>query len=215
MTAFSTLNLYLQRGSLMNRLLSRIGAAIVTVSVFLFAVFIVCDFTFGSYFVCMFLPIGYIMMSAGFQHESSESTRVSANIGMILAAVYAVLILLVYYAQTTTVRLEALSDQAARVLSYRNGGLLFNYDLLGYGMMALSTFFIGLSIRAENKPDLWLKRLMIIHGVFFLSCFLMPMTGMFTRMADGNNGNGGDIALLFWCAYFIPIGILAYRHFSN
>ena len=199
----------------MNQLLSKIGAAVVTVTVFLFAVFIVCDFTFGSYFVCMFLPIGYIMMSAGFQHESDEKTKVSANIGLVLAAVYAVLILLVYYAQTTTVRLETLSDQAVRILSYNKGGLLFNYDLLGYGIMALSTFFIGLSIRAENKPDLWLKRLMIIHGVFFLSCFFMPMTGMFTHMADGSNGKGGSLALLVWCIYFIPIGVLAYRHFSK
>jgi hypothetical protein len=200
----------------MNRTVSKIGAAIVTVTVFLFAVFIIADFTFGSYLVCMFLPIGYIMMAAGFQHESDEKTRVSANIGLVLAAVYAVLILLVYYAQTTTVRLEELTDQAVRLLNYAKGSLLFNYDLLGYGMMALSTFFIGLSIRAENKPDLWLKRLMLVHGVFFLSCFFMPLTGMFTGMADGRKGSGGgDIALLFWCVYFLPIGVLAYRHFGR
>ncbi|MER2182703.1 MAG: hypothetical protein ABTA22_04165 [Clostridia bacterium] len=199
----------------MNRTVSKIGAAVVTVTVFLFAVFIIADFTFGSYFVCMLLPIGYIMMAAGFQHESDEKTRVSANIGLILAAVYAVLILLVYDAQTTTVRLEELNEQAVRILNYAKGGLMFNYDLLGYGMMALSTFFIGLSIRAENKPDLWLKRLMLIHGVFFFSCFLMPMTGMFTGMANGEKGNGGDIALLFWCAYFLPIGVLAWKHFGK
>ena len=199
----------------MNQLLAKIGAAVVTVTVFLFAVCILCSFNFGSYLVCMFLPIGYIMMTAGFHHESSEQTKVAATIGLVLSAVYAVLILLVYYAQTTTVCLEELNDQAARVLNYQKGGLLFNYDLLGYGMMALSTFFIGLSIRAENKPDRWLKWLMIIHGFFFLSCFFMPMTGMFTHMAEGNSGHGGGIALLFWCIYFIPIGILAYVHFGN
>ena len=198
----------------MNRLLSKTGAAVVTVTVFLFAVCIICDFSFGSYLVCMFLPVGYIMMCAGFQHESGEEAKVSANIGLILAAVYAVLILLVYYAQTTSVRLEELNGQAARILDYSKGGLLFNYDLLGYGMMALSTFFTGLSIQGTTKPDRWLKRLMIIHGIFFLSCFFMPLTGMFTRMEDGNGGKGGDIALLFWCVYFIPIGILGYRHFS-
>ena len=199
----------------MNRLLSRIGAALVAVTVFLFAVYMVIDFTFGSYFVCMFLPLGYIMMAAGFQHESKEDRRVAANIGLIFSAVYAVLILLVYYAQTTSVRLESLSDQAARILDYRYGGLLFNYDLLGYGMMALSTFFIGLSMEAEGKSDKWLKGLMIIHGVFFISCFLLPMTGMFTSMAEGNSGNGGTVALICWCAYFLPIGVLAYRHFSR
>ena len=199
----------------MNRLLSRIGAALVAVTVFLFAVCMMIDFTFGSYFVCMFLPLGYIMMASGFQHESKEDRRVAANIGLIFSAVYAVLILLVYYAQTTSVRLESLSDQAARILDYRYGGLLFNYDLLGYGMMALSTFFIGLSMEAEGKADKWLKGLMIIHGVFFISCFLLPMTGMFTSMAEGNSGNGGTVALICWCAYFLPIGVLAYRHFSR
>ena len=199
----------------MNRLISRIGAAVVAATVFLFAVCMIVDFLFGSYLVCMLLPIGYIMMAAGFQQECGEDRRVAANVGLILAAVYAVLILLVYFAQTTSVRLENLSDQASRILNYRRGRLLFNYDLFGYGMMALSTFFLGLSIRPECKADSWLKGLMLIHGVFFIGCFVMPMTGAFTAMADGNAGNGGTIALLFWCVYFLPIGVLAYRHFGN
>ena len=199
----------------MNQLIPKIGAAIVTITVFLFAVFLIVDFPFGYYLVCMFLPIGYIIMAAGFHHESPEGQRVSSNIGMIFSAIYAVLIFLVYFAQTTTVRLEGLNEQAAKLLDYGQGGLLFNYDLLGYGMMALSTFFIGLSIKAESKPDKWLKYLMIIHGVFFISCFIMPMTGAFTNMGTGDNGSGGTIALLFWCAYFLPIGILSYRHFGK
>ena len=199
----------------MNQLIPKIGAAIVTITVFLFAVFLIVDFPFGYYLVCMFLPIGYILMAAGFHHESPEGQRVSANIGMIFSAIYAVLIFLVYFAQTTTVRLEGLNEQAAKLLDYGRGGLLFNYDLLGYGMMALSTFFIGLSIKAESKPDKWLKYLMMIHGVFFISCFIMPMTGVFTNMGTGDNGSGGTIALLFWCAYFLPIGLLSYRHFRK
>ncbi len=199
----------------MNKIIPKIGAAIVTLTVFLFAVFLIVDFPFGYYFVCMLLPIGYIMMAAGFHHESPEERRVSANIGMIFSAVYAVLILLVYFAQTTTVRLEDLNEQATKILNYGKGGLLFNYDLLGYGMMALSTFFIGLSIKAESKPDKWLKVLMMIHGVFFISCFIMPMTGVFTNMGNGDNGSGGTIALVLWCAYFLPIGILSYRHFGK
>ena len=199
----------------MNKIIPKIGAAKVTLTVFLFAVFLIVDFPFGYYFVCMLLPIGYIMMAAGFHHESPEERRVSANIGMVFSAVYAVLILLVYFAQTTTVRLEDLNEQATKILNYGKGGLLFNYDLLGYGMMALSTFFIGLSVKAESKPDKWLKVLMMIHGVFFISCFIMPMTGVFTNMGTGDNGSGGTIALVFWCAYFLPIGILSYRHFGK
>ena len=98
----------------MNRLIPQIGAAIVTLTVSLFAIFMIVDFPFGSYLVCMFLPIGYIIMAAGFHHESPEDRRVPANIGMIFSAIYAVLIFLVYFAQTTTVRLEGLSCAAGK-----------------------------------------------------------------------------------------------------
>ena len=81
-------------------------------------------------------------------------------------------------------------------------------------MMALSTFFIGLSVRVENRADRWLKRLLKLHGLFFVSCFVLPMTGMFRSMSDGGNSRGGTIALVIWCAYFLPVGVLAYRHFG-
>lgn len=122
---------------------------------------------------------------------------------------------MVYFAQTTTVRLEDINEQVIKILDYQRGGLLFNYDLLGYGMMALSTFFTGLSIKTDSKSDKWLKCLMMIHGVFFIGCFVMPMTGIFANMAGGETGNAGATALLFWCAYFIPIGVLAYKHFRK
>jgi hypothetical protein len=47
----------------MNRTIPKIGAAVVTIAVFLFAVYMLIDFSFGSYLVCMFLPLGYIMMA--------------------------------------------------------------------------------------------------------------------------------------------------------
>ena len=199
----------------MNRSIPRIGAAIVTVTVFLFAVCMILDFPFGSYLVCMLLPLGYIMMAMGFQYESRADRRVAANVGAAAAVIYAVLILLVYFAQTTSVRLEELNAQATRILDYQRGGLMFNYDLLGYGMMALSTFFLGLSLVPECRADKWLKYLMTAHGVFFFGCLIMPMTGAFTGMANGEAGNGGTLALLGWCVYFFPIGVLAYLHFRK
>ncbi|MCR5576301.1 MAG: hypothetical protein K6F56_04770 [Oscillospiraceae bacterium] len=163
----------------------------------------------------MLLPMGYIMTAAGLHHECSDERRVAADIGMVFAAVYAVLILLVYFAQTTSVRLGGLNEQALDILDFKRGGLMFGYDLLGYGMMALSTFFLGLSMRGECGADRWLKRLMMLHGAFFPGCFLMPMTGMFGAMSSGETSGGGVIALVLWCAYFLPVGILAFRHFGK
>jgi len=199
----------------MNRVIARIGALIVSVTVFLFAVCMLISFSFGSYFVCMFLPIGYIMMTAGFCAECDEKHRVAANAGMMFAAVYAVLILIVYFAQTTVVRLDSFDEQLTRILDFSRGGLLFNYDLLGYGFMAISTFFVGLTLVPQTKADKYLRLLLLIHGVFFFGCFIMPMTGVFSSMADGDSGMGGVIALEFWCAYFLPIGILSVYHFKK
>ena len=199
----------------MNQMIPKAGAGIATAAVFLFALCMVMDFSFGAYLVCMFLPIGYIMMTAGFYCESDEEHKVAASVGVVFSAVYAVLIFLVYFAQVTTVRLGDMTEQAVMLLDFKRGGLIFNYDLLGYAMMALSTFFVGLSIKVNRKGDKWLKRLMMIHGVFFFSCFIMPMTGAFSGMSGGDASAGGTAALIFWCIYFFPIGVLAYKHFGS
>lgn len=198
----------------MNVIIPKTGAAIVTITVFLFAVFLITDFSGGQYFVCSLLPLGYIIMCAGFQHESEADRRVSANIGMVFAAVYAVLVLSVYFSQLAFVRFGSLTEQAERVLSFIPGSLMFSYDLLGYGMMSLSTFFTGLSMKPRSKPDKWLRCLMLIHGVFFLGCFFMPIAGVFSA-ASASESVGGNIALLFWCVYFVPIGVLSFGHFGK
>ncbi|MBR6228788.1 MAG: hypothetical protein IKQ97_03550 [Eubacterium sp.] len=199
----------------MNRTIAKIGSAITIVTVFLFAVFLIINYSLGSYFVCLILPIGFIMMTAGLHNECEPDRKVAANIGLILAAVYSVFIMLVYYSQLTTVNNEQLTDQMEQLLRFDRYGLIFNYDLLGYGMMALSTFFTGLAIKSKNKTDKWLRALMMIHGVFYFSCTFMPITGMFSNMSSGGDGLGGRLALIVWCAYFLPIGILAFVHFSK
>jgi cytochrome b561 len=199
----------------MNRTIAKVGSAAVTVTVFLFALFLLVDYSLGSYFVCIILPVGFIMMTAGLQSECESDRKVAANIGMVLAAVYAVFIMLVYFTQLTTVNNEQLNEQASKLLKFNSYGLIFNFDLLGYGVMALSTFFTGLAIKPKNRSDKWLRALMMIHGVFYLSCTFMPMTGMFTKISSGGNGLGGRLALVAWCVFFLPIGILAFVHFGR
>ena len=199
----------------LNKIISKVGSSIVTVTVFLFALFLMINFPTGYFFVCLILPIGFIMMTAGIQNECEGDRKVAANIGLILAAVYATFIMLVYFAQLTTVKNEPLNEQAANLLVFGKFGLIFNYDLLGYGVMALSTFFTGLSMKPKNKTDKWLRALLLIHGVFYFSCTFMPMTGMFAKMSSGGDGIGGRLALVVWCVYFLPIGILSFIHFKK
>ena len=72
-----------------------------------------------------------------------------------------------------------------------------------------------ITIKIEVKLKFWkLRRPCKIRTSSFRE-HTIPMTGVFTSMANSDNGSGGTIALLFWCAYFIPIGILSYRHFGK
>lgn len=198
----------------MNRKIGMIGSGINCISVCLFAVSMLLGFDFGSYFVCMILAIGFIMMIGAFANECETDKKSAANTAMICTSMYGMFIFVVYFAQITSVRLDNLSPQALQVLDYSKSGLFFNYDLIGYGMMALATFFIGLTIRTDNRADKWLKWLLIIHGFFFITCFIMPICGVFS--SESNQGQmAGVIALEFWCAYFIPVGILSWLHFRK
>lgn len=199
----------------MNEKIAGVGSLIVSITVVVFAVCMLIDFSFGSFFICMILPIGFIMMTSGFYNESEIAKKVAAMNGVVFATIYVVLIVIVYFAQTTTVRLEILTPQASQILDFSKGGLIFNYDLLGYGFMALSTFFTGLTIEDKKKSDKVLKWLMLIHGIFFIVCLIMPMTGILVQTADSDSSKGGVIALECWCAYFIPIGILSFIHFRK
>ena len=198
----------------MNKKLGIIGSIINVITVLLFAFFMLIDFNFGSYFVCIFLSLSFVMMVSSFQNECTEDNKVAGKIALVFSAIYATLICIVYFTQCTTVMNEELSSDMKKALDYSNLGLFFNLDLLGYGIMALSTFFIGLTIKVKNKMDKALKYLLLIHGIFFISCFIMPMTGMFVK-SEGSSSMGGIIALEIWCLYFLPIGILSYLHFRK
>ena len=64
----------------MNKKIPKVGAAIVTVTVFLFALFLLINYSMGSFFVCLILPLGFIMMTAGLQNECENDRKVAANV---------------------------------------------------------------------------------------------------------------------------------------
>jgi len=67
--------------------------------------------------------------------------------------------------------------QKSPILYFARFGLFFSYDMLGYAFMSLSTFFAGLAIDVQTRPNKWLKALLFIHGVFFIACLpvLFPL----------------------------------------
>ncbi|WP_242977203.1 hypothetical protein [Clostridium botulinum] len=127
-----------------------------------------------------------------------------------------VFINLVYFTQLTTVANKTASTEVLKILSYQSlGSLMFNLDLFGYGMMAISTLLIGIAINPKNKSDKWLKALLMIHGIFAPACVIMPMLNIFNSHMGASGDFIGIIVLLIWCIYFIPIGILSTVHFKK
>lgn len=198
----------------MNRKVGLCSSIITLAAVLGFALSMIIGSDFGSYISSMFIAWGFVPMVCSLASYGEKETKALSYTAIAFASVYAVLIMVVYFAQLTAVRLSQLTQQAAQILDYRNFGLFFSYDLLGYAFMALATFFIAFSIRVATKPDKWLKALLMIHGVFAVACVIIPMLGLFnTEMAGGDLL--GVLILEIWCAYFTPVCILSYLHFRK
>lgn len=196
----------------MNKKISVYGSAVNFIAVICFALSMLAGFDQGSYLSSMFIALSFVLMMCGYAYFAEEKVKLAGYVSVAFSVIYTAIILLVYFAQLTTVRLDDLTQQAAMLLDFQQCGLLFNYDLLGYAVMALATFFAGFTVTARTKADRWLRYLLMGHGVFFISCLIAPMLGLFK--ADSPAWVGVAV-LEFWCLYFCPIGILSFLHFSN
>ena len=196
----------------MNKKIGMYSSAVNLIAIICFAASMLFGFDFGSYISSMFIAFSFVAMMCGYAYFSQRKYKLAGGISAAFAAIYATIILLVYFAQLTTVRLTDLTQQAAELLDFQRFGLLFHYDLLGYGLMALATFFAGLTVDAQTKADQWLKYLLLVHGVFFITCLAFPMLGAFKT--DSPRWIGVAV-LIFWCFYFCPISILSFLHFSK
>lgn len=126
----------------MDRKIGMIASGVLCISVTLFAISMLLGLPSVAYAACIILACGYIAMACAYSSYAPKETQSAKYIGMIFAVLYAVFVVVVYYAQITTVRQYALSEQAQYLLNYQKFGLFFSYNLFGYGMLAVSTFFI-------------------------------------------------------------------------
>jgi hypothetical protein len=197
----------------MNPRFGRIAALVTLGSVLAFAISMIAGSDTASYISSMGIAWGFVPLACAFAAPAEKEKKPAALTAVAFAAIYAVFIMLVYFAQLTAVSPE-LSEQAAALIDYSRFGLFFSYDLLGYGFMALATFFLSFVLAPKDKGDKALVWLLRIHGVFAISCVVMPMLHLFKPgMAGGDLI--GVLVLEFWCAYFTPVCILAYRYFKR
>lgn len=170
-----------------------------------------------SFGICILLSWAYVALACAFAIKTQPERKSFAIAGLAFAILYAVFINIVYYTQLTLPYIQGVSEEMMKSLVYTPGTWMFNLDLYGYGLLALSTFFMGLTIKGQNKPDKWLKGLLLAHGIFAPTSILGPVFNMFGDTGSiANNGiDFGVIALEFWCIIFIPIMILGAVYFRR
>jgi hypothetical protein len=199
----------------MNRHLGIFSSLGTTLTTDMFAIGMLIGSNYLSYLVCMILAWFYLIFVCSLLPEISPDRRAFGYAGLAFAGLYSMQNGCVYFIQLTTVTYRSASPEIMEVISYETlGSMMFNLDLLGYGLMALSTFFIGIALVACTRTDRWLKTLLMIHGIFALSCILLPLLNVFS--ADSQGGSlAGTIALLFWCLYATPLWVLGFIHFKK
>lgn len=163
----------------MNKKIGMYGSIANFFAVICFALSMLFGFNYGSYLSSMFIAFSFVPMMCGYAYFAEKEVKSAGYAAVAFAGIYTAIILLVYFAQLTTVRLNDLTQQAAILLDFQQCGLLFNYDLLGYAVMSLAAFFAGLTVTSRTKADRWLKYLLMVHGVFFISCLIAPLLGLF------------------------------------
>lgn len=163
-----------------------------------------------SYGTCIILAWGFVAMMASVNRWAPREKRVWSQISLSFAIMYAVLVSACYYTQLTVVRAGAalLSREALNLLSFNAGSVMFAVDMLGYTLMALSTWFAA-PVFTGAKNGLWLSRLCTIHGLLAVPTVVYPLL-MSAPQGEATTRavRLGSIALLAWCAVFIPIPLL-------
>ncbi|MEJ0013848.1 MAG: hypothetical protein WDM94_14795 [Bauldia sp.] len=198
----------------MNRSLGSVASVVIAIATVAFAISMLIGAAPLSWATSMILSWGYVVLASSLAAEAADSRKAAAYSGLAFAVIYAGYVSAVYFVQLTTVLQNAATADILMQLSYaQHGSLMFNLDLLGYGMMAASTFFIGLSMVAASTPDRVLRVFLMLHGVFAPACVLLPIFNVFGSMGGASGDVIGVAVLLVWCVYFFPIAVLAFRHF--
>lgn len=202
----------------MNRKIGFISSVVMSCAV---AVFLIClivalfapnAFTENlSYGICAILSWGYVAAACAYSCYAKKAASAAAKIGVSIGVIYSTIISVVYFTQITTVLHKSADEKILEALDFTAAGSwMFNMDLLGYGLLAVSTFFVGLTLKPENKADKALKILLMLHGAFGV-CMFAPVL----PLPATNQGAGGTIALIGWCLFFLPICILSAVHFKG
>lgn len=158
-------------------------------------------------------PTVVVLMSALHQ-LTPPRRRVWSQRALSFAIIYAVLATMVYYLQLTVVRLNTppFSAEGIRLLRLSPGSPTFPLDMLCYTFLPLSTWTLAPALGNGSETQ-QLRKLLILHGMLAIPTVMVPGLGIGTTISPGGSGElFGRLAMLLWCAIFVPMAAALARH---
>ncbi|OBR67955.1 hypothetical protein A7K91_18660 [Paenibacillus oryzae] len=193
-----------------NRSLGLYAPAIAAVCTIIFFIGLLLNHDTLNFASCLVLGWAYVLTACAYAALADPDKKAIGFGGVAIAIVYCVFTNLVYYTQLTTVKFESADPVIVKALAFKSGYWLFGFDLMGYGLMALSTALLGFSFKAASKRDRALKGMLLAHGLFFPVCIIGPMLNLFQA---GGDDAAGIMALQGWCLFFTPLMLLSANRF--
>ncbi len=200
----------------LNRRLATAAAIAVAAAVCGFSLSMTVGDENASYAASLTLAWAYVVLAGGFSAAAASDRSVAAKAGAAFATLYAGFATAVYFVQLTTVLHRTAPADILQVLSYQElGSVMFTLELLGYALMALSTLFIGLTISTATRVGRWLRWMPLAHGVFAPVCLALPIVNVFGSMPRASGAVIGVAISFGWCAYFLPVALLAFAYLRS
>ena len=106
----------------MNKKIGAAGALVDLIAVLGFAASMLLGLNYVSYFCSMFIAFGFVIVMCGFLHFAAPERKTAGYAAAAFSAVYAAIILVVYFTQLTTVRLAGLTEKARELLDFQQMG---------------------------------------------------------------------------------------------
>jgi hypothetical protein len=140
------------------------------------------------------IPVPFVLAMIALHHSVSGERRVWTHCAVILAAMYAVLVTIVYPTQLALVVPAKLAGNAAAVqdLTVSAGTFMWVIDGAGYLLMGLATLFAAGAFR-DDPSRKWLRRFLIANGLIdpvilavYIFPWLLPAGGLWVITAPGS-----------------------------
>ena len=200
---------------MLSSLLAFFSALIYAVSLLLSMVFY--NITIGNtgmFFSGIVIALSFIFMVYSYLVFSNDENKPYIIFSLILSIVYFIYILFGYSIQFSGLFFLGNTEKKFMLSNYYNFESFLNFNIFGYLLLSLSSFFIGLSIETNSKKDNILKLMMLNHTIFGIFFILSLFKMIFNYVSDYYFLTGLVIKIK-WCIYFSLICILSFGYFRK